>query len=266
MTAHPGAGAKGTVSNEPVLEFRDAGFAYGGQQAVEHVSLRLAQGEFLAIVGPNGSGKSTLIKLALGLLRPQAGRVMLFGRSPERFRRWEQVGYVPQVTPGVHGNFPATVAETVAHGLYRGVSLRSFWRRSASPRVLETLDAVGVAHLRDRRIGALSVGQQQRVLLARALVGAPQLLVLDEPAAGVDVGGEEQLFSLLRRLNREQGIAIVLVSHDIGAVVREATTVACLDRSLVFHGPSHELTHEELYRLYGTGVDVLLHDALHEHR
>ena len=132
--------------------------------------------------------------------------------------------------------------------------------------VLEALESAGVAHLAKRRIGELSVGQQQRVLVARALVGRPGLLVLDEPAAGVDAHGEELLNDLLQRLNRENGISVLLVSHDIGAVMRQANVVACINQSLVFHGEPHDLTQDELARLYGFPVEVLLHDALHEHR
>ena len=117
-----------------------------------------------------------------------------------------------------------------------------------------------------RRLSELSVGQQQRVLLARALVRQPELIVLDEPAAGVDVSGEEQLYAVLRDLNRERNITIVLVSHDIGAMLREASTLACMNRTLVRHGPPHELTSEGIAMLYGVPVDVLVHDALHEHR
>jgi len=104
------------------------------------------------------------------------------------------------------------------------------------------------------------------VLLARALVRRPELILLDEPAAGVDASGEEQLYAILRDLNRSQGMTVVLVSHDIGAMLREATTIACIDRTLVKHGPPHELTNKELSSLYGIPVDILIHDALHEHR
>jgi len=110
------------------------------------------------------------------------------------------------------------------------------------------------------------MGQQQRVLIARALVREPELLILDEPLAGIDAAGQEQFHTLLRRLNGELGMTILLVSHDIGAVMREATSVACINKSLVFHGPIHTLTQKELAELYGFPVDILLHDALHEHR
>jgi zinc transport system ATP-binding protein len=128
------------------------------------------------------------------------------------------------------------------------------------------MEMVGVADLGRRRISALSTGQQQRVLIARSLVKEPKLLVLDEPEAGVDAAGQEQLYSILRRLNDEQGITILMVSHDIGAVMRAAKTVACINRTLVFHGPPHRITQRELSDLYGLPMDVLVHDLMHEHR
>jgi zinc transport system ATP-binding protein len=253
-------------SQQTVLELANVSYAYAGILAVERVTLTMYAGDFMAIVGPNGSGKSTLIKLALGLLKPSSGRVRLFGKDHQEFDDWHRVGYVPQVAAGIQERFPATVAEIVSHGEYNGISLSRFWRRSSTPEVLAALEAAGVAHLVGRRIGDLSVGQQQRVLVARALVREPDLLVLDEPAAGIDTRGEELLNDLLQRLNHENGISILIVSHDIGAVMRQANTVACINRSLVFHGEPHDLTKEELGKLYGFPVEVLLHDALHEHR
>ena len=247
-----------------VVEWEHVSFAYGSVPAVEDVSLCIHYGELAAVLGPNGGGKSTLIKLALGLLQPDAGRVRLFGRDVSEFRDWRRVGYMPQVVAGVWRDFPATVSEVVAHGTHSGVSPFGLFRRSERPEVIEALEVARMTAYRSRRLSELSVGQQQRVLLARALVRQPELLVLDEPAAGVDVSGEEQLYSVLRELNRDRGIAIVIVSHDIGAMLREATTLACMDRNLVLHGQPHELTVDELSTLYGVPVDVVVHDALHE--
>ena len=247
----------------PILEFRSVSYRYSGTVAVDDITLTMSAGDFMAVVGPNGSGKTTLIKLALGLLKPSGGRIRLFDHEPGDFLDWHRVGYVPQVAAGIQERFPATVAEIVAHGSYSGFAPLRFWKRTKTAEVMAALEAAGVAHLSDRRIGELSVGQQQRVLVARALVGEPHLLVLDEPAAGIDAAGEEALNDLLQRLNHEQGIS---VSHDICAVMRQANTVACINRSLVFHGQPHELTQNELGKLYGFPVEVLLHDALHEHR
>ena len=250
----------------PVLEWDRVTFYYGEGLAVDDVSLRIGAAEFAAVLGPNGSGKSTLIKLALGILRPNAGAVRLFGHDVGSFNDWDRVGYVPQVVSAVWSGFPATVAETVAHGAYRGISPLAIFRRSERPDVLEALEAVNMVHAKAKRLSELSLGQQQRVLLARALVRNPELLVLDEPAAGIDVSGEERLYTVLRNLNRDRGLTIALVSHDIGAMLREAGTVACMNRSLVKHGPAHELTGDEISALYGLPVDALIHDALHEHR
>ncbi|MDE2766680.1 MAG: metal ABC transporter ATP-binding protein [Chloroflexota bacterium] len=254
-----------TESSSPsVVEWERVSFAYGSVPAVEDVSLCIHYGELAAILGPNGGGKSTLIKLALGLLQPDAGKVRLFGRDVADFDDWRRVGYMPQVVAGVWRDFPATVSEVVAHGAHSGVSPLGLFRRSERADVLEALAVAGMTAFRSRRLSELSVGQQQRVLLARALVRQPELLVLDEPAAGVDVSGEEQLYAVLRDINRERGIAVIIVSHDIGAMLREASTLACMDRRLVLHGHPHDLTLDELSTLYGVPVDVLVHDALHE--
>lgn len=250
---------------DTIIEFENITFSYGEVPAVKEISLRVERGGFVAIVGPNGSGKSTLIKLALGLLKPQEGKSFLFNTNVEEFSAWERIGYVPQVASGMHARLPMTVSEIVAQGRYIGFSPKSFWTSSAGGDVDNALDVVGAKHLKERRIGELSTGQQQRVLVARALVKAPDILMLDEPIGGVDVDGEERIYEIIRELN-QQGITIVMVSHDIGAVMREARTVACINQTLVFHGEPHELTRDELANLYGFPVEVLLHDALHEHR
>ena len=260
---HSGAAPHGGA---PCLEFRHVWFAYGAQTVVEDVTLKVEHGEFAAILGPNGSGKTTLLKLALGLLSPSRGEVLLFGAPVEKFRGWGRVGYVPQRLETAQADYPATAFEVVAQGLYRGPNLLSFFRIGSRAKVLQALETVGVANLAKKKLSALSVGQRQRVLLARALVREPDLLVLDEPVAGIDVAAEERFYGLLRRLNRERGITILMVTHDIGAVMTEATTVACINRTLVFHGPAHAITQRELSALYGIPMEVLLHDALHEHR
>ena len=246
------------------VEWDRVNFAYDAIPAVEDVSLRICHGELAAILGPNGSGKSTLIKLALGLLRPDSGHVRLFERDAEEFHDWGRVGYMPQVGSGAWQDFPATVSEIVANGARRRFAPLAVFERSEREDVLAALDVVGMIPLKSRRLSELSVGQQQRVLLARALVRDPELLVLDEPAAGVDVAGEERLYAVLRDLNRDRGMTIVIISHDIGAMLREATTVACLNCKLVRHGPPHDLTRDELSMLYGVPVDVLIHDEHHE--
>ncbi len=253
------------VAQSP-LQFENVWYQYDSEAVIEDVSLSVGPGEFVAILGPNGSGKTTLIKLALGLVTPSRGSVKLFGESPERFRDWNKIGYVPQAVEVIGTQFPATVEEVVAQGLYKGFDPFSLFRKSGQPAVRDAMETAGIAAIKRRRISSLSIGLEQRTLIYRARVRSPQLLVLYEPVDGVDAAGQEQLYSMLRRLNREHDMTILMVSHDIGAVMREATTVACINRSLVFHGPPHNITQKELSTLYGLPMDVLLHDVLHEHR
>ncbi|MBT4072812.1 MAG: metal ABC transporter ATP-binding protein [Chloroflexi bacterium] len=250
-----------------VCEFDNTWYSYGGgEPAVESVSFQVRRGDFAAILGPNGSGKTTLLRLALGLLKPSRGSVELFGESSSRFRDWSRVGYVPQRVEGLGTRFPATVEEIVEQGLYRGFDPLAIFRRHGQKKVLDALEVAGISHLRQRAIESLSVGQRQRALIARAIVGDPELLFLDEPVSGVDAVGRDRFHELISSLNKEHNMTVFLISHDIGAVMQGATVCACINRTVVFHGAPHSLTGEHLSELYGFPVDVLLHDALHEHR
>ena len=248
------------------IRFDETWFSYNSVPVVRDINFSITPGEFAAILGPNGSGKTTLMKLALGLLKPTSGQVLLFGEPAEIFTDWHKVGYVPQRTQSTESRFPASVREIVNFGSYSGFSPLSIFKRDKSNRVDEAMDMAGIGQLASRRVSDLSVGQQQRMLIARSLVRKPELLVMDEPVAGVDAAGEEQFHTMVRRLNRDLGITIVMVSHDIGAVMREATTCACINRDIVFHGPVHQLDAQALSGLYGFPVDVLMHDDEHTHR
>lgn len=263
-----GSDADDAVSDRPpVCEFTNTWYSYGGgEPAVEDVSFQVRKGDFAAILGPNGSGKTTLLRLSLGLLKPARGSVELFGESSSRFRDWSRVGYVPQRVEGLGIRFPATVEEIVEQGRYMGFDPLAIFRRHGQKEVLDALEVAGISHLRSRPIESLSVGQRQRALIARAIVGRPELLFLDEPVSGVDAVGRDRFHELISSLNREHGMTVFLISHDIGAVMQGATVCACINRTVVFHGAPHYLTGEHLSELYGFPVDVLLHDALHEHR
>lgn len=248
------------------VRFKEAWFSYGSEPVIRDINFSITPGEFAAILGPNGSGKTTLMKLALGLLKPTLGEVLLFGEPAESFTDWHRVGYVPQRTQATESRFPASVREIVNFGSYSGFSPLAIFKRKNAGKVDDAMDLAGITNLADHRVSDLSVGQQQRMLIARSLVRQPDLLVMDEPVAGVDAAGEEQFHSMIRRLNRDLGITIVMVSHDIGAVMREATTCACINRDIVFHGPVHQLDAQALSGLYGFPVDVLMHDPEHTHR
>jgi zinc transport system ATP-binding protein len=154
----------------------------------------------------------------------------------------------------------------VGFGLYRGFDPLRFLKRGHHAEIDKVLDMVGIPELADRRVSDMSVGQQQRMLIARALVRQPELLLMDEPVAGVDAAGQEAFHALVRRLNREMDITVMMISHDIGAVMREATTCACVNREIVFHGGVHDIRSADLSKLYGFPVDILLHDPNHTHR
>jgi zinc transport system ATP-binding protein len=224
---------------------------YGGERVLDEVALQIRAGDFLGVIGPNGSGKTTLLRVLLGLIRPSCGHARLFGTDVRTFRDWRRVGYVPQKAL-FESRFPASVSEVVASGR-SGVTGLGRRLGSADRRaVLEALGTVGLRDARERLIGRLSQGQQQRVLIARALVHSPELLLLDEPTVGVDPEAQEQFYALLRYLNRELRTTLVLVSHDVSVIAREVSELACLNRTLVFHGDPDEAVRsgalEHLYR------------------
>lgn len=254
------------TSAAPLLEFDEVWFAYDGEPVLRDITFALTEGEFMAVLGPNGSGKTTILKLALGLLKPLQGSVKILGQDPTKFRDWSRVGYVPQRVEAVQSRFPATVREVVEFGLYSGFDPLRLFKRGARAKAMESLEMVGIADLWNRRVSDISVGQQQRMLIARAMSRQPELLLMDEPVAGVDAAGQEAFHSLVRRLNKDLGITVMMISHDIGAVMREATTCACVNREIVFHGEVHKMRTEDLSKLYGFPVDILMHDESHTHR
>ncbi len=226
--------------SEVVLRLSGVSFSYDRQPVLEGVDLEVAAGEFLGLIGPNGSGKSTLVRLALGRLSPDAGRVYLFGEPVEKFRKWHRIGYVSQKSNSFNLGFPATVYEVVASGLTGKLGL--FRRIGVKERALirETLERLGLSDIAGANIGRLSGGQQQRAFIARALVSRPDLLILDEPTVGVDEESVERFYRLLRRLHREEGLSILLITHDIDAVVAAADRIALLNRRIRFYGDPRE--------------------------
>jgi len=217
------------------VELEHVDFAYvHGQPALRDVDLRIEAGEFVAIAGPNGGGKTTLLRLALGLLRPTAGRVLLFGEPPQRLRDRSRLGYLPQrAAIGVQA--PATLREVVTAGR---TAVRPFGRMRAEDRaaIEEAIDLVGLTTLAKRPLGRLSGGQQQRAFIAKALAANPKLLALDEPTTGVDVAAQEALGELLERLNRELGVTILYVSHEFGAIEQVVERIVLVRERIVFDG------------------------------
>lgn len=218
----------------PVLEVDSLTVRYGKMLALDALSFSLQGGEFLAVVGPNGSGKSTLLKCLLGLAPYESGSISLLGQTPEDLPS-EKIGYVPQVKT-LDLTFPASSCELVASGLRR----RWPWRigRREHDRAEAALEQVGIGHLSHRSLSALSGGELQRVYLARALAREPELLVLDEPATGIDATAEQDMYDILDRVNRGQGVTVVMVTHDWLAARHHCSHGLLLKNRLVAFGPS----------------------------
>jgi zinc transport system ATP-binding protein len=243
----------------PYIELEGVGYHYGEVAVLEGINLIVEPGDFLGIIGPNGSGKTTLLRIMLGLLEPQRGTARLFGHPPSSFRQWGRVGYVPQKAT-LDPTLPVTAHEVVASGLVATLGLFGRIGASQRQRIDEVLGHVGMRAHATARIGALSTGQQQRILIARALVSRPELLILDEPTGGVDPEAQTSFYALLHHLNRERDVTLILVSHDIGVVAKEVTKLACLNRRLIFHGrPGDFLSDAALTALYGPSMRVVSH-------
>ena len=239
---------------KPVIEITNVSFAYDRLQVLKDINLSVDEEEFLGIIGPNAGGKSTLIKLILGLLQPDTGNISVLGKPP-RFTR-HHIGYVSQYPTFSRRDFPINVMDTVLMGRL-GVT-NSIGSYSANDRriAVEALQAVEIDSIRDRPIGSLSGGQLQRTLIARALACEPEILILDEPTANIDLQVEEDIFGLLKQYNDH--MTIMVVSHDIGFISGYVHRVACINQTLVCH-TTQEISGKTIEELYGTPVKMIHH-------
>ncbi|MDP4163178.1 MAG: metal ABC transporter ATP-binding protein [Bacillota bacterium] len=254
------------MNSGSVIEIKELSYGYEKETVLEDINLSVPEKAFLGVVGPNGSGKSTLMKLILGLLKPQQGEIYLFGKEIRRFKEWEKIGYVSQKANSFNSGFPATVFEVVASGLTKKLGLFQFFKKKDKVKVMKALESVGMANLSSKNIGELSGGQQQRVFIARALVSDPELLILDEPTVGVDAQNVNSFYQMLGELNKNRGITLLMVTHDIGTISDKVTHIACLNRNLHFHGPAKEfeqLSEGGLSEAYGHDIHLLAHH--HDH-
>ncbi len=237
-----------------IVEIKNLTVQYPGVKALDNVSFSVEENDFLGIIGPNGAGKSTLFSCMLGLNNKYDGTISFFGKNILESKKYlKDIGYVPQ-KPIFEKNFPATVREVVRMGLRK---------KFDEKRVDKVLQDVWIHELSHKRIGELSIGQQQRVFIAKALVGDPKILILDEPVTGIDIQSTELFYGILRDLNKKQNITIIWASHDLDAVNRLANKVACLDRTLFFHGVSDKFfSNEELVKKY---AEASMQKHMHQH-
>ncbi len=241
------------VTTKPVIVLTEVSFTYDGPPVVQRASLTIAAGDFVCVIGPNGGGKSTLLKLMLGLIEPDQGKVEVLGRSPREAR--SRIGYMPQYTQ-LDPRFPVSVLDVVLMGRLGRAPMLGPYRQADKQVAMAALGEVGMGEFRKRPFARLSGGQRQRVLIARALACEPELLLFDEPMANLDPAVQDDLYELLGGLNRK--LTIVMVSHDIGFVSLYFKTVVCVNRTVHTH-PMSELSNRTVADMYGREVRLLHH-------
>ena len=242
---------------QPPIQIENLDFAYGPVSVLEQANLSVGEKEFVSIVGPNGGGKTTLLKILLGLLEPQRGSVSVFGETPLVGRKW--IGYLPQHA-NLDSKFPVTALDVVLMGRLGKTRKLGFYTKADREVCRAMLARVGLEQLGNRPLASLSGGQSQRVLIARALVSEPRLLLLDEPTSSLDDYVERELFDLLQELNKE--LTIVVVSHDIAYVSRYVEKVICVNRVVHTH-PVSEIDENLIHDMYGEHVHAVRHDQEH---
>ncbi|KEI04464.1 metal ABC transporter ATP-binding protein [Clostridium botulinum] len=237
---------------ETIIEISNVDVYYDDVSALSNINLKVKEKEFLAILGPNGGGKSTLLKLILGFRKPSSGDISIFGKHPKKSRKL--IGYVPQFTK-FDKKFPISVGEVVLMGKL-GNSIRPFHKFNDDDRKKadDIMKRLNIYQFKERQIGQLSGGQMQRVLIARALLVEPKILLLDEPTASLDATTKIQIYELLKELN--ENMTIIIVTHDINIISKYATNIACIDNKLYYHGKV-QLGNDIIKRVYGCPAESI---------
>ncbi len=245
----------------PLLQVRNLTVLRESVPVLEDVNFTVNAGEYVGIIGPNGGGKTTLLLSLLGALEPSKGQVLIGGKSPKNPKTRERIGLVPQTFLGREFSFPITVEEVVATGLIHS-RFWGFLDEKQWKKIHNMIDQVGLTRYRGRPFNELSGGERQRVIIARALVGEPDLLLLDEPFSAVDQPSQADFYTLLSRLNKEEGLTIVLVSHDLEMVAEEVNKVFCLNQRLNLGCEVKKLKGKPDWEtLFGEGVKPVHHHS-----
>ena len=237
----------------PIIEFRDVSFSYGQALVLRDINLAIQEEEFFALIGPNAGGKSTLLKLLLGVLPPDRGNIAVFGRPPAAVHT--RIGYVPQF-PTYRRGFPINVADVVLMGRLGITSQYGTYSRRDRDGARAAMAALELEEIAAKQVATLSGGQIQRMLIARALACEPEILILDEPTANIDIKAEEDIFALLKKYNEH--MTIIVVSHDIGFISAYVDRVGCLNRTLVCHN-TEDISGKTIEELYGGPVRMIDH-------
>ena len=234
-----------------IMKFEDVSFGYENKTILENVNLDISKGDYIGIIGQNGAGKSTLLKLMINSISPIKGNIELLGKDIKNFNSWEQIGYVDQKSNSFSSSFPVTVSEVVSMNLASKIGLFKRIKKKHLGEVEEVLKLVGIYEDKDRLIGSLSGGQQQKVFIARELMKSPKILFLDEPTVGIDVNGQREFYKILKELNEKLNLTIVIVSHDLFIVKEEVKKLALIkDRNVkVIENSKNEISKNMMLEL-----------------
>ena len=249
----------------PIFEVENLSFTARGQQILSQISFQIFNGDYIAIIGPNGGGKTTLIRMLLGLDTPTTGLIKIFGKDKKEFKKWDRIGYVPQRASLVDANFPATVLDIVKMGRTAKRSIFSRMTQEDNDAVEDAIKKMDIENLQDKMVGTLSGGQRQRVMIARALASKPEILILDEPNTGVDMVSQKRFYGLLSKLNKEENMTILFITHDIGVIADDIGRLFTINqKATICNNPKEALSCEEVSELYGIEAH-LIHNHKHEH-
>jgi zinc transport system ATP-binding protein len=248
------------MNEKPLISLKDVSFYFDTEPVLDQISLDINKGDYLGIIGPNGSGKTTLLRLMLGLIQPASGTVSLFDHPVRNFHEWSRIGYIPQKATHIESRFPFTVEEVVSLGRISKVGMLRPFRSSDRNSVSEALEQVDMLAFRKRLVTELSGGQQQKVFIAKGLVSNPAILILDEPTVGVDIKSQDEFYRLLSELNKERGMTLIVISHDIDVIANEVNSLACLNQTICYHGEPREfIKGDYLEKVYGQERRMILH-------
>ena len=249
----------------PIFDVKNLSFIVRGQKILSDISLEILNAEYIAIIGPNGGGKTTLIRMLLGLEKPTTGEIKLFGKKLSDFKEWHKIGFVPQRASLVDQNFPATALDIVKMGRVSKRGVFSKETQEDKDAVKDAMFKMGILDLKDKMVGTLSGGQRQRVMIARALASKPEILILDEPNTGVDMISQKNFYTLLSKLNKEEKITIVFITHDIGVIADDIGRLFTINqKAIICNDPKKAMSCEDMSELYGIEAH-LIHNHRHEH-
>ena len=249
----------------PIFDVKNLCFTVRGVEILKNISLEIFNGEYIAIIGPNGGGKTTLIRMLLGLEKPSSGVIHIFGKEQKKFKEWHKIGFVPQRASLVDTNFPATVEDIVEMGRVANRGLFSSFSKEDARLTHDAMEKMDILNLKDKMVGTLSGGQRQRVMIARALASSPEILILDEPNTGVDMVSQQRFYKLLSKLNKEENITIVFITHDIGVIADDIGRLFTINQqATICNNPKEALSCEDMSALYGMEAH-LIHNHKHEH-